>query len=202
MESLAESPYRRLFSIPDTCPELKRSSARLLALASNFRSFAQPVACLKGGRAQAIDNLIGVLGACRTLRTPPRIPVVESWWVMELGSVKPACPKCARTDARVAISKARYAAKDMDFRHPIGTAYVYTCQCGAAFTHDDDITPPSEKANRYSLRKTREQLDASTCYVLSRRQGAPIIATLLGKSENEILRLIALGEVLSQSGRV
>lgn len=47
-------------------------------------------------------------------------------------------------------------------------------------------------------KQTREELDAGACYILSKRQGVPFIAFMLGKPEEEVKRLIALGKSLAE----
>ena len=43
-----------------------------------------------------------------------------------------------------------------------------------------------------------EHYDAVVCYILSKRQGVAMIATIMEKSEDEVRRLIAEGERIVQ----
>ena len=43
-----------------------------------------------------------------------------------------------------------------------------------------------------------EQYDAVVCYILSKRQGVAMIATIMEKTEDEVRRLIAEGERVVQ----
>ena len=49
----------------------------------------------------------------------------------------PPCPRCARNDVQLLSQRPAFLASDPYRTRPYATTFVFKCQCGLAFTHDE-----------------------------------------------------------------